>query len=163
MINIVLYQPEIPHNTGAIARTCALLEAHLHLIHPYGFQLRDRRMKRASMDYLEDARLFEHATWEAFVEAVDPGANVWLFSGRGNTNYAQVRYAKGDYLVFGRESDGMPESILEQFTNLAIPMPGALHEPRTDHRQHSLNLSVSVGIAAYEAMRQVTNNWLEPR
>ena len=159
MLNIVLYQPEIPHNTGAIARTCALLTAHLHLIHPYGFQLRDRRMKRASMDYLDDAPLTEHVDWAAFAASVPPGANVWLFSGRGRTVYSQVRYSSGDYLVFGRESDGMPEDVLGQFPNLAIPMPGALPAPRTDHRQHSLNLSVSVGIAAYEAMRQVTNNW----
>jgi tRNA (cytidine/uridine-2'-O-)-methyltransferase len=159
MINVVLYQPEIPQNTGAIARTCALLQAKIHLVRPFGFQIMDRRMKRASMDYLEDAVLVEHASWRAFEESLAADARVWVLSGWGKTIYSQVEYKENDYLVFGRESDGVPQEILEKYTALRIPMPGSEQQPRDDHRFHSLNLSVSVGIAAFEAMRQVTGNW----
>lgn len=159
MLNIVLYQPEIPHNTGAIARTCAMLEARLHLVRPFGFQLLDRRMKRASMDYLEDAELVEHASFEAFEQSLTPEARVFVLSGWAAKIYTQVQYQKDDYLVFGRESDGVPQSILERYQALKIPMPGAEKAPREDSRFHSLNLSVSVGIAAFEAMRQIRSNW----
>ncbi len=162
MLNIVLYQPEIPQNTGAIARTCAMLEARLHLVRPFGFQLLDRRMKRASMDYLEDAVLVEHASWEAFEESLAADARVFVLSGWASEIYTQITYQTNDYLVFGRESDGVPQSILEKYSCLRIPMPGAEHSPREDHRFHSLNLSVSVGIAAFEAMRQITGNWSKP-
>jgi tRNA (cytidine/uridine-2'-O-)-methyltransferase len=159
MLNIVLYQPEIPHNTGAIARTCAMLEARLHLVRPFGFQLLDRRMKRASMDYLEDAELVEHASWTAFEQSLPEAARVFVLSGWAQKIYTQVQYQAGDYLVFGRESDGVPQEILEHYPTLKIPMPGAEKAPREDKRFHSLNLSVSVGIAAFEAMRQIRSNW----
>ncbi|MFN3265889.1 MAG: tRNA (cytidine(34)-2'-O)-methyltransferase [Deinococcales bacterium] len=159
MLNIVLYQPEIPHNTGAIARTCAMLEARLHLVRPFGFQLLDRRMKRASMDYLEDAVLIEHASFEAFEASLPLEARVFVLSGWATTIYTHVKYQKDDYLLFGRESDGVPQYILERYQTLRIPMPGAEKAPREDSRFHSLNLSVSVGIAAFEAMRQICGNW----
>ncbi|MEY4530358.1 MAG: hypothetical protein RLZZ156_1079 [Deinococcota bacterium] len=159
VLNVVLYQPEIPHNTGAIARTCALIETRLHLVRPFGFQLLDKRMKRASMDYLEDAELTEHASWQAFEESLAPDARVFVLSGWASEIYSQIEYQKNDYLVFGRESDGVPREILEKYRTLRIPMPGAEKAPREDHRFHSLNLSVSVGIAAFEAARQISQNW----
>jgi tRNA (cytidine/uridine-2'-O-)-methyltransferase len=148
VLNVVLYQPEIPHNTGAIARTCALIETRLHLIRPFGFQLLDKRME-----------LTEHASWEAFEQSLAADARVFVLSGWASEIYSQVEYKKNDYLVFGRESDGVPREILEKYRTLRIPMPGAEKAPREDHRFHSLNLSVSVGIAAFEAARQISQNW----
>jgi tRNA (cytidine/uridine-2'-O-)-methyltransferase len=159
VLNIVLYQPEIPQNTGAIARTCAMLTARLHLIRPFGFQIGDKRVRRASMDYLEDAELIEHASFEAFEASLTPESQVWTLSDKGSQNYTQVEYGKDDYLVFGRESDGMPDEILFKYPCIHIPMPGSEKGPREDHRFHSLNLSVCVGIVGFEAARQVTQNW----
>ncbi len=138
-----------------------MLEAKLHLIRPFGFQLLDRRMKRASMDYLDDAILVEHASWTAFEESLSESARVYVLSGWASENYTHIQYQKDDYLVFGRESDGVPQEILEKYKTLRIPMPGGEKSPREDHRFHSLNLSVSVGIAAYEAARQISQNWGE--
>jgi tRNA (cytidine/uridine-2'-O-)-methyltransferase len=159
VLNIVLYQPEIPQNTGAIARTCAMLTARLHLIRPFGFQIGDKRVRRASMDYLEDAELIEHASFEAFEASLSGESRVWTLSDKGSQNYTQVEYSKDDYLVFGRESDGMPDEILFKYPCVHIPMPGTEKGPRDDHRFHSLNLSVCVGIVGFEAARQVTKNW----
>lgn len=158
-INIVLYQPENPHNTGGIARTCAMLGARLHLIRPYGFGELSRRTRRSSMDYLLDTHLIEHDSWEAFVTTLEPDARVFAFAASGATVYTDAGFQAGDYLLFGRESDGLPVGILEQFPILRIPMPGSAAGPRRDHRLHSLNLSVSVGIAAFEAARQITHGW----
>jgi tRNA (cytidine/uridine-2'-O-)-methyltransferase len=121
VLNIVLYQPEIPQNTGAIARTCAMLRARLHLIRPFGFQIGDKRVRRASMDYLEDAELIEHASFEAFEASLTAESRVWTLSDRGSQNYTQVEYRQDDYLVFGRESDGMPDDPVQ------IPMRAHSH------------------------------------
>jgi tRNA (cytidine/uridine-2'-O-)-methyltransferase len=158
-INIALYQPENPHNTGGIARTCAMLGARLHLIRPYGFGELSRQTKRSSMNYLLDAQLIEHDSWQAFMMALEPGSRVLAFAASGATVYTDAHFQAGDYLLFGRESNGLPEAILEQFPTLRIPMPGSAAGPRRDHRLHSLNLSVSVGIAAFEAARQITHGW----
>jgi tRNA (cytidine/uridine-2'-O-)-methyltransferase len=160
MLNVVLYRPENPHNTGAIARTCAMLMARLHLIKPYGFDSIGKDARRASMGYLEDSQMLEHESWEAFTALLNPQDRIWTFSDKGASVYTQVEYRERDYLVFGRESDGLPLEILEGYSSLSIPMPGADLKPRDDHRFHSLNLSVSVAIASYEAARQIKNNWL---
>lgn len=162
MLNVVLYRPENPHNTGAIARTCAMLTARLHLIKPYGFDSIGKDARRASMGYLSDSQMFEHESWEAFIGSLSSDARIWLFSDKGSVVYTQVSFQENDYLVFGRESDGLPISILSSHACLNIPMPGSELKPRDDHRFHSLNLSVSVAIAAYEAARQIKNNWLLP-
>ncbi len=159
MLNVVLFQPENPHNTGAIGRTCALFTAQLHLIRPLGFEYPNRDVRRASMDYLQDEAATLHESWEAFVGSLLAGSRVWLLADRGSQVYSQVQFKDGDYLVFGRESDGLPETILESYPGLSIPMPGARLGPRTDHRFHSLNVSVSVAVALGEAARQVTENW----
>jgi tRNA (cytidine/uridine-2'-O-)-methyltransferase len=160
MLNVVLFRPENPHNTGAIARTCAMLTARLHLIKPYGFDSIGKDARRASMGYLEDSQMLEHESWEAFIASLSSNARIWLFSDKGPSVYTQVEFLENDYLVFGRESDGLPLEILNTYPALNIPMPGSILKPRDDHRFHSLNLSVSVGIAAYEAARQIQKNWL---
>lgn len=159
MLNIVLYQPENPHNTGGVARTCAMLGARLHLIKPYGFGALSRRTRRSSMDYLEDVELTEHEAWNAFRAGLEPQSRVFAFTDKAESVYSSVNFQREDYLLFGRESDGLPEDILEQFPSLRIPMPGSIHGPRRDHRDHSLNVSVSVAIAAFEAARQITKDW----
>lgn len=150
VLEIVLYQPEIPQNTGTIARTCALLGARLHLIRPYGFILSARSLQRSALDYFEHVQLLEHASWAAFEASLPGNARVFTLSGQGASVYSDAGFQRGDYLVFGRESDGLPPKILEHSPSLRIPMPGA---------GRSLNLAVSVGIVAFEAARQITNGW----
>ncbi len=151
MINIVLYQPEIPQNTGNIGRSCAVLGAKLHLIRPFGFRLHDPQFRRSGMDYLDQIELIEHASWQNFLFSLPNSARVILTSGAGKTVYSSFEFQKNDYLVFGRESDGLPPEILGAFPSLKIPMPGA---------GRSLNLAVSAGIIGFEAARQITQNWL---
>ncbi len=150
MLNIVLYQPEIPQNTGNIGRSCAVLGARLHLIRPFGFRLHDPQFRRSIMDYLEQIELIEHASWNNFCASLDNAARVILTSGAGKTVYSGFEYQENDYLVFGRESDGLPPEILAAFPSVRIPMPGA---------GRSLNLAVSAGIIAFEAARQITRDW----
>jgi tRNA (cytidine/uridine-2'-O-)-methyltransferase len=150
MVNIVLYQPEIPQNTGSIGRSCAVLGARLHLIRPFGFRLHDPQFRRAGMDYLEQIQLVEHASWKNFCSSLEASARVILTSGAGETVYSSFEYRESDYLVFGRESDGLPAEILNAFPSVKIPMPGA---------GRSLNVAVSAGIIAFEAARQITQGW----
>ncbi len=152
MLNIVLYQPEIPQNTGNIGRSVAVLGGKLHLIRPFGFRLHDPQFRRAGMDYLEQIELIEHASWQHFRSSLASSARVILTSGAGKIIYSKFEYQKDDYLVFGRESDGLPPEMLESFASVKIPMPGA---------GRSLNVAVSAGIIAFEAARQITDNWLE--
>jgi tRNA (cytidine/uridine-2'-O-)-methyltransferase len=146
MLNIVLCEPEIPQNTGNIARTCAVLGARLHLIRPFGFRLNDPPFKRAVMDYLEDVEIIEHVAWRAFMDSVPDAERVFLTSGLGGRPYTEARYQRGDYLVFGSESRGLPEAWLETRTAWTIPMPG---------RGRGLNVAVAVGVVAFEAVRQI--------
>jgi tRNA (cytidine/uridine-2'-O-)-methyltransferase len=159
VFNIVLYQPENPHNTGGIARTCALFGANLHLIRPLGFPYPNRDLRRASMDYFESATPTLHTSWDAFTATLEDASRVWLFTDAAAEVYSRAAFENGDYLVFGRESDGLPAHVLERYSGLRIPMPGAARGPREDHRFHSLNVSISVGVALSEAMRQITGNW----
>ena len=112
MFNIVLYQPEIPQNTGNISRTCAVTGTRLHLIKPYGFELSERTVRRAGLDYWPRLDLREYDTPEEFFEK-NPGATIYYFSTKGARNYAQARYKPGDYLMFGRETAGLPEELLD--------------------------------------------------
>jgi tRNA (cytidine/uridine-2'-O-)-methyltransferase len=150
MLNIVLYQPEIPQNTGNIGRSCAVLGARLHLIRPFGFRLHDPQFRRAGMDYLEQIELVEHASWNNFCAGLNSSARIILTSGAGKTVYSSFEYQENDYLVFGRESDGLPLEILNAFPSVKIPMPGV---------GRSLNVAVSAGIIAFEAARQITQDW----
>jgi tRNA (cytidine/uridine-2'-O-)-methyltransferase len=160
MISIVLYQPKNPFNFAGIARTAALLGATLHLIEPIDFAL-GKTIKRFSMGYSEDVEVIVHAAWPDFIATLASDARLWLLSDKGASIYSQVEFKASDYLVFGSEMTGLPPEILAAHPALAIPMPGAARGPRRDHREHSLNVSVSVAIAAFEAARQLSGNWQE--
>ena len=146
MFNIVLYQPEIPPNTGNIIRLCANTGARLHLVEPMGFILDDARLRRAGLDYHELANVSRYKSWEVFRQT-NPAMKIWAFSTRGNRPYHQAIFHEGDGLLFGPETRGLPDEILDWSGEqvLRIPM-------RQDSR--SLNLSNTVAIVLYEALRQ---------
>lgn len=145
VVNIVLYQPEIPQNAGNIARTAAATASRLHLVRPFGFRWGSSRLKRAGLDYWEHVDYVLHDSWAAFLETLPASARLWAFSTRAERSLYQARFEAGDYLLFGPETRGLPDGIIERFPALKIPMPGPVR---------SLNLAVSVGVAVYEALRQ---------
>ena len=148
-LHLVLVQPEIPHNTGAIGRLCVGLDCELHLIRPLGFQLADRHLQRAGMDYWPQVRMTLHDTWQAFLERVDPPQLI-LLSTHGQQSLYDCRFVPGAALVFGNESRGLPPELRERYRErlFKIPMPG-------EHAR-SINLANAAAIAAYEAYRQFT-------
>jgi tRNA (cytidine/uridine-2'-O-)-methyltransferase len=148
MFNIVLYQPEIPPNTGNIIRLCANTGARLHLVGPLGFQLDNTRVKRAGLDYAEMAHVQQYVSWSTFKEE-NPDMKLWAFSTRGQIPYNEASFETGDGLLFGPETRGLPESILAE----AGP-ENCLHLPMAD-ASRSLNLSNTVAIGLYEAWRQL--------
>ena len=145
-MNIVLHQPEIPANTGNIGRTCVATGTTLHLIEPLGFRLDEKSIKRAGMDYWEKLDVRRYVNYEDFLEK-NPGAKVWMATTKAKHCYSDVEFGPDDYIMFGKESAGIPEEILvdNEDTCIRIPM---LDEIR------SLNLSNSVAIVLYEALRQ---------
>lgn len=147
MFHIVLVEPEIPPNTGNIARLCLAAGARLHLVEPLGFQIDDRALRRAGMDYWHEVDVHCWPSLDAVVAAADPGAGWHYFTTKSDRSYWDAKFADGDYLVFGRETKGLPESLLaaNQERCLTIPM---------DAGARSLNLATSAGIALYEAKRQ---------
>ncbi|MFZ5806546.1 MAG: tRNA (cytidine(34)-2'-O)-methyltransferase [Verrucomicrobiota bacterium] len=148
MINVVLVEPDIAANTGNVARLCAATKCVLHLVGPMGFELSDRMLKRAGMDYwkLVDYKLWEN--WAEFQKEIEERRYFFLSSKAKKTIYEE-KFCKGDYLIFGRETKGLPESLLRKNPEkcLTIPMPNP------DAR--CLNLATSVSVAAYEALRQL--------
>lgn len=147
MFHIVLFEPEIPPNTGNIIRLSANLGSTLHLIHPLGFDLNERNLRRAGMDYRDLARVYEYGSWQSFATAVAPN-RIFVLSTKGARCYAEARYAPGDALVFGPESRGLPSRLMETFEDerrLYVPMAAG---------SRSLNLSNTVALVAYEAWRQ---------
>lgn len=146
-VHIVLYQPEIPPNTGNIIRLAANTGANLHLVEPLGFELDDRRMRRAGLDYREWADLTVHGSLEACLESLS--GRIWAFSTRGSRSYAEVRFEAEDVLLFGPETRGLPETVLNALgpeAVLRLPMrPGS----------RSLNLSNAVAVSVFEAWRQL--------
>lgn len=146
-LHIVLFEPEIPQNTGNIARTCAAVGATLHLVHPLGFSLAEKHLKRAGLDYWPLLTICEYASTAEFLD-MKKAENLYFFTTKAQSSYTDITYPKETYLVFGKESAGIEESILveHQSTCVRIPM-------RTQAR--SLNLSNSVAIATYEYLRQV--------
>lgn len=145
--HIALVEPEIPPNTGAVARTCAATGSPLHLIGELGFRIDEQSVRRAGLDYWHLVDLRRHESFEAFLEA-EPGRRLHLFTANTDRSYLDADFQPGDVLVFGRESVGLPQSILERFPDRAVAIP-TLGEVR------SLNLSNAVAIALYEALRQV--------
>ena len=150
--NIVLVAPEIPQNTGTIGRLAVSTDSVLHLIDPLGFSLDEKHLRRAGMDYWQHLDLHRYTDWENFLE-LNPDATLHFFSTHGDTSFYDVKYYPGDYLVFGKESAGLPEEFYEKYRDRMriIPMPGKFYR--------SLNLANSVSIALYEAMRQNRDFW----
>ena len=148
MLDVVLFEPEIPPNTGNLIRLCANTGFRLHLIEPLGFVLDDKRLRRAGLDYHEWAALRVHRDWPSFVEAVAP-MRIFAVSTRGRIGYHQPAYAPGDALVFGPETRGLPQALLDDLPEtwrLRIPMlPGS----------RSLNLSNACAVVVFEAWRQL--------
>lgn len=146
-MHIALYQPEIPGNTGNIARLCAATNTELHLVKPLGFSLSDRYLKRAGLDYWPHVRLSVHESLDELL-ALFPASSFYYFSTKGGRSFTTVRYNEDDFLVFGPETRGLPEDILARDSSraLTIPMDGPVR---------SLNLSTAAGIALYEALKQL--------
>jgi tRNA (cytidine/uridine-2'-O-)-methyltransferase len=148
MLQVILFQPEIPPNTGNVIRLCANTGAALHLIRPLGFELDDTRLRRAGLDYHEYARVHVHDSLPACLDALGM-PRVFAFTTRGSTAHVDVRFADGDALLFGCETAGLPADVLD-----TIPLPQRVRLPmRADSR--SLNLSNTVAVAVYEAWRQL--------
>ena len=145
-LNIVLFEPEIPANTGNIGRTCVATGTRLHLIEPLGFQLTEKAIKRAGMDYWSQLDVTRYCDFQDFLER-NPGARIYMATTKAKKMYTQVQYEPDCYLMFGKESAGIPEEMLveHQDTCVRIPMIG---------ETRSLNLSNSVAIMLYEALRQ---------
>ena len=144
-LNIVLYKPEIPQNTGNIARTCVLTDSVLHLIKPLGFSIDDKAVKRSGLDYWKDLKLEVHESYEDFI-AKYGDRRIFLATTHGGKFYSEESYEPGDFIMFGRESSGVPEEVHNAHKGIRMPMI------KTSTR--SLNLSNSVAIVAYEAIRQ---------
>ena len=149
MFNIVLVHPEIPPNTGNVIRLAANTGCRLHLIEPLGFEMEDRLLRRAGLDYHEYAELQRHASWQQWLDTAQPDpARCFAFSTRGTPTFAAMRWQPGDWFVFGKESAGLPDALLERFTpdrRVRLPMrPG----------QRSLNLGNAVAVVVFDAWRQ---------
>ena len=146
MLNIVLYEPEIPANTGNIGRTCVATNTRLHLIEPLGFRLDEKSLKRAGMDYWKDLDVTTYIDYEDFLKR-NPGAKIYMATTKATNVYTDVAYEPDAYIMFGKESAGIPEEILVHHKNesIRIPMMGDIR---------SLNLGNSVAIVLYEALRQ---------
>ena len=145
-MNIVLHEPEIPANTGNIGRTCVATGTALHLIKPLGFDISDKAVRRAGMDYWKELELYVYDSFEEFVVR-NPGARLYMATTKAKKAYTEVIYEENDFIMFGKESAGIPEEILIKYedTSVRIPMIGEIR---------SLNLSNSVAIMLYEALRQ---------
>lgn len=148
MLHIVLYQPEIPPNTGNIIRLCANTGFHLHLIEPLGFDLDDKKLRRAGLDYAEWARVTSHSSLQAFIDKTQPG-KLYACSTKGAQRYTDISYKEGDALVFGPETRGLPDEILMGLE------PGHIVKLPMQAHSRSLNLSNSVAVFIYEAWRQL--------
>lgn len=147
-MNVVLVEPEIPPNTGNVARLCAATHSTLHLIEPFGFQLDDKQLKRAGMDYWQHVTWRRWPNWAAFRDALPAYARLWFIESGGPLRYDEARFASDDYLVFGRETLGLPKALLEENRESWLRIPMFNPEAR------SLNLSNCVALVLFEALRQ---------
>ncbi|MBE6654737.1 MAG: tRNA (uridine(34)/cytosine(34)/5-carboxymethylaminomethyluridine(34)-2'-O)-methyltransferase TrmL [Ruminococcaceae bacterium] len=145
-INIVLVEPEIPQNTGNIARTCSVTGAALHLVKPLGFEIDDKKMKRAGLDYWNELEIYYYENLAEFLEK-NKDEQMWFFSKKASRVYSEAEYPQRVFLVFGKETKGLPEDLLEERFERSLRMP-------MKEGSRSLNLSNTVAIAVYEAMRQ---------
>lgn len=146
MPHVVLYEPEIPPNTGNVGRLCLATKSVLHLIEPLGFDLSEKSVRRAGLDYWKDVEVNRWPNWKAYEEKYPVGDRTWFFTTKATTNYWNVGLHEDDHLIFGPETRGLPETLLNKYQHqgLCLPQPGTVR---------SLNLATSVGIAVYEALR----------
>ncbi len=145
MLNLVLFQPEIPSNTGSIIRLSANMGIGLHLIKPFGFEMDDKKLRRAGLDYKELAQVFEYENFQEYLNIAKP-KRIFAVSSKVDKNYSEVEYQKNDSFLFGPETRGLPKEILDQYQGITLPMQDG---------SRSLNLSNCVSIVAYEAWRQI--------
>lgn len=145
-LNIVLYQPEIPQNTGNIARTCVLTNSRLHLIKPMSFTIDDKQVKRAGLDYWKDLDLEIHESYEDFIKKYG-NERIFLATTHGGVHYDEASFKEGDFIMFGRESSGVPEDVHNAHNGIRVPM--------IKSSTRSLNISNTAAIIAYEALRQI--------
>lgn len=146
MFNVVLVEPEIPQNTGNIVRTCAATGCKLHLVRPLGFEVTDKYLKRAGLDYWKDAEIFYYDSFDEVLHKF-PSSPFYFFTTKARKTYSSVEFKEGDFLVFGKETRGLPEELLIKHPDACVRIP-MLNDTR------SLNLSNSVAIAVYEGLRQ---------
>lgn len=147
-MRVVLVEPEIPPNTGNVARLCAATCAELHLIEPLGFRIDDAQLRRAGMDYWRHVQWRRWAGWPAFAAALPPDARLWFIESGGPRLYSEARFAPEDYLVFGRETAGLPQQLLREHPERWLRIP--MRNPAA----RSLNLSNCVALVLFEALRQ---------
>ena len=145
-LHVVLHEPEIPQNTGSIGRTCMAAGARLHLIRPLGFSLDDRYLKRAGLDYWHELDVEIHDSWEHFLKKY-PDAPLWFYTTKAAKRHDEGRFGDRAFLVFGKETAGLPDSLLSPVPERCLRIPIL-------SRARSLNLSVAVGVASFEALRQ---------
>ena len=148
MIHIVLYEPQMPANTGNIGRTCLLTGSRLHLIRPFPFRMDDKTLRRTGLDYWKDVDLVVHDSFDEFMDYLGD-RRIWALSTKGAQLYHRVEYRDGDHLMFGRESSGLPDYVLERLRNHCIRVP------MIESSTRSLNLANTVSIVTYEAKRQL--------
>lgn len=152
MIDVILFQPEIPQNTGNIGRLCAFTNCRLHLIHPLGFEINDKNLKRAGMDYWQTLEVIEYQNWESFIKSPKRPSKLYLLSTHAKKTIWDANFQSGAGLIFGNEGSGAPDYIHKWVGENRVTIPKYAPELR------SLNLAVSVGITVYEAIRQISSS-----
>jgi tRNA (cytidine/uridine-2'-O-)-methyltransferase len=150
VLHIILFNPEIPQNTGNIGRLCAITKTRLHLIHPLGFTITDKQLRRSGMDYWHSLDVHHHENWKAFETSEVRPKRLWLFTTKSEHAYWDIQFEDEDGLVFGNEGHGAPEWLHAELDGRRLTIPHKNTELR------SLNLATSVGIATYEALRQLS-------
>jgi tRNA (cytidine/uridine-2'-O-)-methyltransferase len=148
-LHVVLVEPEIPQNTGSIGRLCLATGSTLHLVEPLGFEINHTRLKRAGLDYWEHLTVKTHPSLTVFLASLDPKAPKVFFSKKAGTTLFQHSFKSGTYLIFGKETAGLPDSVVNSYPDLTVRIP------MFDARVRSLNLANAVSIAVYEAIRQL--------
>ena len=148
-LNVVLIEPEIPQNTGSVGRLCLATGTRLHLVKPYGFEITHSRLRRAGLDYWQYLDVVEHESTEAFFESLPKNSEKVFFSKKANRSLFQRTYSRGCYLIFGKETKGLPEDLLDRHADDCVKIP------MYDDRVRSLNLANSVSVGVYEAIRQL--------
>ena len=148
-LQVVLIEPEIPNNTGSIGRLCLATQSTLHLVEPLGFEINDTQLKRAGLDYWQHLDVVRHANLDAFFASLPKGAPLAFFSKKAKPLYSEHRYQPGSYLIFGKETKGLSEALINKYSGQAFRIP------LYDSRVRSLNLSNAVSVVVYEAIRQL--------